>query len=112
VRVQLWKARGTPGYLVCRIDDETGCYLTDDANTVLFQTDWEFPALAATFGWNIGKSQTGEPGYRGAFCSHSGTVKCDTCGATPSTFIADARQFLNEHLGAIAVDPGYFQEAA
>jgi hypothetical protein len=114
-RVQLWKARGTPAYLVCRIDEETGCYLQDDANTVLFQTDWEFPALAATFGWNISKSQTGEAGYRGAFCSHSGTdgtVECSVCGVTPQEFISDAIAFLNEHLGAIAPDPGYFEVTA
>lgn len=67
----------------------------ESGQTVLIQTDWDFPGAASTFGW----------------------MSCD-CGATDGTvdcphrtataMIADARRFLDEHVGATADDPGYF----
>ena len=111
VRIQLWRAREILAFLVCRIDEETGCYLSDEENTVLFQTDWEFPMLASNFGWSIRESQVMQAGYYGTVCDHSGTdgtVKCDTCGLTPATFIGEAREYLDAHLGKIVDDPGYF----
>jgi hypothetical protein len=110
-RVQLWRARGILGFLICQIDEETGCYLSDDAHTVLVQTDWDYPSTASTFGWDIRDSQVMNACYYGVPCSHSetdGTVKCLKCGLTPTTFIRDAAEYLDAHLGAIAEDPGYF----
>lgn len=110
-RIQLWKVRGLPGYHIHKIDEETGCYLSGNENTLLFQTDWEFPMLASNFGWSIRESQVGQAGYYGTVCDHSGTdgtVKCETCGLTPSTFIREATEYLDAHLGQIADDPGYF----
>jgi len=56
-RIQLWDARGIPGYLVCKIDEETGTYLTDEENSRLIQTDWDYPSIASTFGWDIREVQ-------------------------------------------------------
>jgi hypothetical protein len=108
-RIQLWKARGIPAYLICKIDEETGCYLSDEENSVLVQTDWDFPATAQTFGWDIRDSQWSYDAY--PQCQHSGTdgtVKCPDCRQTPSAFISDAREYLDNNLGKIVEDPGYF----
>lgn len=62
--------------------------------TVLFQTDWDFPGLARSLGWNgkIGRER----------CNHSGTdgtVTCPECGRTASEFIAAAVDWLDNHCG-------------
>ena len=45
--------RYAPGgcFFACRIRDDGSWDIYDDANTVLFQTDWDFPSLARTFGY-------------------------------------------------------------
>jgi len=46
-------------------------------------------------------------------CDHDGTdgtIDCTSCGLTPTSFIRDAREWLDEHEGATAEDPGYFWE--
>lgn len=109
-RIQLWKARGIPGYLVHKVDEETGCYLPDDS--VLVQTDYDYPGIARSFGWDMQESQVMQSGYYGQKCQHhstDGTVKCDSCGLTPSTFISDAAEYLDNNLGKITDDPGYFE---
>ena len=192
-RIQLWKARGIPGYLICKIDEETGCYLSDEENSRLVQTDWDYPSTAETFGWSLRECQpdlfwytsgsgrielqmtfeqaesvshsgqcdsdvlelsrvpeireqlekidpailSAELKEYGAWdeteradheeniqrilwlaggdirdngkCEHSstdGTVNCDACGMTPSTFISAAVDFLDDNLGTIVEDPG------
>lgn len=110
-RIQLWKARGIPGYLVCRMCEETGCYHSDEKNSILVQDDLGYPSLAGTFGWNMEDSQVMNAGYYGVLCGHDstdGTVKCDSCGLTPQTFISDAVDFLDANLGKIVEDVGYF----
>jgi hypothetical protein len=105
-RIQLWKARGIPGYLICRLDPETGCYSDAEKDSALVQTDWDYPGVARTFGWNIRNMQRG-----GADCAHSstdGTIECAECKVTPSCFIADAAGYLDSNLGKIVEDPGYF----
>lgn len=70
----------------------------------LFQTDWDYPSLAATFGWRIG----GRPGKRK--CPHDGTdgtVTCKDCGKTAGEFISEANEYLREHVGKVVDDPGY-----
>jgi hypothetical protein len=108
-RIQLWKARGIPAYLICRVDPETGCYSGIEADSVLVQVDWDYPSLAQTFGWDLKESQWRYDAY--PQCQHSGTdgtVKCPDCRQTPSAFISDAREYLDNHLGKTVEDPGYF----
>ena len=113
MRIQLWKARGIPGYLVCRVCEETGCYHSDEKNSILVQTDWDYPSLARTFGWNMEDTQVMNASYYGQECGHDstdGTVKCGSCGLTPTTFISDAAIYLDNNLGKIVDDQGYFPE--
>jgi hypothetical protein len=65
--------------------------------SVLFQTDWDFPPLARTLGWNMKVK-------RGDKCEHSstdGTVTCRECGATAHDFIQSAIEFLDNHDGHV-----------
>ena len=64
---------------------------------LLFQVDYDFPFVAQMFGWspkecqNIAKS-----------CNHvhtDGTVRCQQCGTTAASFIASARDWLDNHDG-------------
>jgi hypothetical protein len=80
----------------------------DETQTVLVQTDWDYPGVAGTFGWSIREVQADE----GVECDHrhtDGTVKCQDCGLTPTDFINAARSFLEDADGATADDPGYFE---
>ena len=51
----------------------------DEANTVLVQSDWDFPGIARTFGGSFEEDQ-----------------------------IAEAGEWLHDNIGAEAEDPGYF----
>ena len=65
--------------------------------SVLFQTDWDFPGLARTLGWNMKVK-----GRRN--CLHSstdGTVACVACGAQAGEFIQSAIEFLDKHDGHV-----------
>lgn len=85
------------GYLICRVVD--GHWNTrDDENTVLIQSDWEFPAVASAFGFipcECGRTD--------------GTVDCPHKTATQ--MISEAADWLDDHLGEVTEDPGYFGEA-
>lgn len=95
-----------------------GCVkiVAEDGRDVLLQSDWDWPGTASTFGWDIRQVQA--PG-RGPvadslqpICDHSGTdgtVKCEDCGLAPGDFITAARKWLDDHDGAVAEDPGYFE---
>ena len=95
-----------------------GAYLVTDlptGKTVLVQTDWDYPGIAGTFGWNIRDCQVLNAGYYGVVCEHrgtDGTVDCPDCGLTAGTFITSAAEYLAGHQGAEADDPGYFGGAA
>ena len=72
------------------LEDRTGF------ETVFFQTDWDFPCLARTLGWNgkIGRER----------CQHSGTdgtVTCPDCGKTAPEFIAATVDWLDRHDGHV-----------
>ena len=100
MRIQLWKARGIPGYLICQVDEETGCYLSDDKHSLLIQTDWDYPAPASNFGL-----------VPCADCRETdGTVNC--AHKTASEMIQQAAKFLDDKIGAIVSDPGYFSQEA
>lgn len=87
----------------------------DESQTRLVQTDWDFPGVAMTFGWSPRDvqrtDQDGEP-LLSEPCDHGGTdgtVDCEACGVTAGEFIEAARKWLEDHDGAIADDPGYFE---
>jgi len=78
-------------------EGDFGTYLVraEDGRDVLVQTDWDFPGIASTFGWipcPCGRTD--------------GTVDC--AHKTASDMIAEARAFLDDHIGATTEDPGYF----
>ena len=70
--------------------------INDGNESVLFQTDWDFPVLARTLGWN------GKVGRE--LCEHASTngkVTCAECGLTPSDFITAASSWLDKHCGQV-----------
>jgi hypothetical protein len=85
-----------------------GCLkiVADDGRDLLAQTDWEWPAIATTFGWSVSSVE-----HNGQECTHDGTdgtIQCQECGCQPGDFIKAARQWLDDNDGATAEDPGYF----
>ena len=87
------------------------CMIVDEASgrNLLVQTDWDFPGVASTFGWNMADVQR-DDGH--SHCQHSftdGTIDCAGCGVTASQFIDAAREYIEQHDGATADDPGYFE---
>jgi hypothetical protein len=108
-----------------------GEILSDDGRSVLIQTDWDYPGVASSFGWstahvqrcpecrgravgpNVLHCQICDHASEDECCRHSGsdgTVDCPECGATVAEFIASAGEWLADHDGATADDPGYFAE--
>jgi len=69
--------------------------VAEDGREILLQTDWDYPGVAATFGWF--------PCFCGAT---DGTV--DYPHRTARAMIADAHEFLLAHIGDTAEDLGYF----
>jgi hypothetical protein len=98
-----------------------GCLLiiNENGDTLLIQTDWEWPGVANAFGWNMlsvqrDYSQLCNKG-KSLVCEHrhtDGTVDCPDCGVKVREFIASARQWLDENDGAETDDPGYAFDAA
>jgi len=62
--------------------------------TILFQTDWDFPGLARALGWN-GKVRRERCPHRGT----DGTITCPDCGKSAGEFIGAATQWLDGHCG-------------
>lgn len=91
------------GFILARAQAD-GTFDPYGADTVLIQTDWDFPGVAGTFGASL---QTLIPGD----CDHDGTdgtVTCPGCKKTASDFISAAYDWLADNDGATADDPGYF----
>lgn len=65
-----------------------------DGGSILIQTDYDFPGVASTFGW--------QPCSCGAT---DGTIACPH--RTTAEMIAEAREFLESQIGESADDPGY-----
>ena len=103
----------------------------DSGQTVLVQTDWDYPGTASSFGWWLGSIQVchkcgarlDEPedsstvlvcadcGEEQQPCRHDGTdgtVDCPDCGLTTGDFISAAGEWLANNDGATVEDPGYF----
>lgn len=88
--------------------------IADDGRDILVQTDWDYPGVASSFGWSV-RSVRPTLAHAPADCEHigtDGTVGCETCGLTPSQFIADASAYLDDNIGRTAEDPGYFGDAS
>ncbi len=80
----------------------------EDGASILFQTDYDWPAVASNFGWRPEKYQPNQS--RLSDCPHinsDGTVDCRSCNATAGGFISDAREFLDDHDGEKCENPGY-----
>lgn len=115
-----------------------GEILGPNGQSHLVQTDYDYPGVAGSFGWSVRNVQKCPecgstvcdpiPDWRGgkraecqscgeAFdpCDHDhtdGTVDCPDCRAAASDFIEAAGEWLREHDGMTADDPGYFLEEA
>jgi hypothetical protein len=77
--------------------------------SVLVQTDWDYPGVAQSFGWDMRETQQADRVDRP--CQHDGTdgtVPCPDCGLTQTDFISAAYDWLRQQDGAKAEDPGYF----
>lgn len=94
------------GYLVMRAPFDK----YDEKNTILFQSDWDFPGLASTFGWVIPTVSE-----ESVYCQHEGTdgtIDCPRCGLKAGEMISEAADYLNGILDDKEVeDPGYFPES-
>lgn len=86
-------------YLI--VDEDTG-------KDKLIQTDWDYPGLASTFGWST--TLTNDCDGIHDHQSTDGTVDCEYCGTTASEFISDAASYLDDHIGEVVDDPGYFDD--
>jgi hypothetical protein len=88
-------------YIIARQRNDGTFDARDADNTILVQSDWDFPAIARVFGMPWGDLT----------CAHrgtDGTVDCPECGTTAEIFIATAAHWLAEHIGATADDTCYF----
>ena len=69
--------------------------IAEDGREAIFQSDWDFPSLASTFG------------YCPCECGRTdGTVDCKHKTATQ--MISEAYDFILDHDGEEVEDPGYF----
>jgi hypothetical protein len=78
----------------------------ETGETLPILTDWDYPSVASTFGWNIATAHR-KPTCPGIHDT-DGTVTCPVCHATPSDFIQAASTWMIQHSGTTAEDPGYF----
>lgn len=93
--------------------------VAEDGRDCLVQTNTDYPGVASTFGWSPSRAvfdaevsdQLGDPLV--ASCEHDGTdgtIDCPACGMTRTEFIQSAQEWLDDHIGEEAEDPGYFGE--
>lgn len=68
---------------------------TEEKRNILIQSDTDVAGVAQAFGWM--------PCHCGAT---DGTIDCQH--RTDVQMIAEAKRYLDEHLGAAVEDPGYF----
>jgi len=107
----------------------------DTGEDILIQTDFDFPSVASVFGWSPKMVQKdfakeiekkawddgltaeqeanaiAEAEANFVPCEHpntDGTVDCNVCGVTTGEFIEGATKYLDDHIGEITEDPGYF----
>lgn len=90
MRVTLLSSDFGLGYELCPVSRTIGRKLekATGSESILFQTDWDFPSLAQSLGWSM----------RSRRCDHrstDGTVTCSECGKTAPEFIAEAQEWLD-----------------
>jgi hypothetical protein len=70
---------------------------TETGEDQLIQSDWDYPGVASSFGWEACQ-----------LCGRTdGTVNCEH--RTASEMISEAGDYLTEHVGDEIEDPGYFE---
>ena len=106
----------------------------DNGQSRLIQTDWDYPGIANTFGWDKRSIQAcptckqllNVAPRSGMFACHNcgdkvslicqhdatdGTINCH-CELTAGHFITSARQWIDDHDRATTEDPGYFADTS
>ena len=89
------------------------CFVVRDLESeqsILVQNDYDYPSTASSFGWSVTYVQPVDVGLPDIECNHGytdGTIDC-ACGVTAMDFINDARRYLQDNIGVVAEDPGYF----
>lgn len=71
------------GFVIVR----KGGRMDREKDTVLIQTDWDYPGVASRMGWSPCHPCT------------DGTVNCTECGKTASDMIAEAFEYIEEREG-------------
>lgn len=74
------------GFLIVR--DNADPYSDDPKDTVLIQTDWDYPGVASKMGWTPCKCGATD-----------GTVDCHACNRHTSDMIGEAYNFIRDHDG-------------
>ena len=70
----------------------------DESLTQFVQSDWDYAGLASSMGW------------RACECGRTdGTVDCKACGRDVGEMLAEAQEWIDDHLGEVFEDPGYFE---
>lgn len=104
-----------------------------DGRDRLIQMDWDWPGVAANFGFSLRSVQRCQRCGKvlrvvdckqfacidcddliGQCCQHSGTdgtIDCKACGLQAGDFVTAARDWMDDNDGAEAADPGYFEES-
>lgn len=89
----------------------------EDGKSKLFQIDYEFCGVASNYGWTtvhaMNESTLGFDKACDEVCPGSiftdGTIACPTCFKSATSFIEEARQYLDDNDGAVIPDDcGYF----
>ncbi len=90
-------------YLLTPVNKRIARQVKEDTGdeSILIQTDWDFPSLARTLGWR-GKIGRERCQHRGT----DGTVTCPDCGLKASDFIGAAIDWLDKHDGCVFVGKG------
>lgn len=89
-----------------------------DGKSILFQTDWDWPAVAGLFGWSTEHTKRQSTlefdSENDITCPGSdatdGTIDCPHCGKKAGAFITEAREWLDNHDGETCENPGYTLE--
>ena len=93
---------------VDRIGNYTVRALDGSGRDFYVGVDWDFPSLAETFGSGLRHFRADNLQNCDERMS-DGTIDCP-CGYTVMQFIADAIEYLDNHIGDLAEDPGYYFE--
>ena len=83
----------------------------DTKQSILVQSDYDYPGVASSFGWSTRDVQIMQARYYGVLCDHArtdGTIDCPDCGLAAGSFINAAAVWLRENNGLTVDDPGYF----